>query len=74
MGKPIVVLNCGSSSIKFALFDGQDQPLPRKPVWAGQVEGIGGDRPVLHTSDGRRVALELGKEAPYGIALRQVRL
>ncbi|MGZ5122284.1 MAG: acetate/propionate family kinase [Burkholderiales bacterium] len=74
MGKPIVVLNCGSSSIKFALFDGQDQPLPRKPVWAGQVEGIGGDRPVLHTSDGRRVALELGNEAPYGIALRQVRL
>ena len=29
----ILVLNCGSSSIKFALFDAQACPLPRKPLW-----------------------------------------
>ena len=36
----ILVLNCGSSSIKFALFDGSVQPLPREPEWGGKVEGI----------------------------------
>jgi acetate kinase len=73
MGKPIVVLNCGSSSIKFALFDGQTKPLHRKPLWAGQVDGIGSDRATLRAGDSRPVALELGTEAPYQIALRYVR-
>jgi acetate kinase len=41
------VLNCGSSSIKFALFDAAVTPLPREPIWAGQVEGIGGKSPKL---------------------------
>jgi acetate kinase len=74
MGKPIVVLNCGSSSIKFALFDGQTRPLPRKPVWAGQVEGIGGDSATMRAGDSRPLALELGNEAPYQVALRHVRV
>ncbi len=74
MGKPIVVLNCGSSSIKFALFDGDIKPLQRKPLWAGQVDGIGGERATLRLSDRRPVALELGNEAPYQLALRHVRL
>jgi acetate kinase len=42
---PILVLNCGSSSIKFALFDAQSVPLPREPLFSGQVEGIGKDKP-----------------------------
>jgi len=32
MSQPILVLNCGSSSIKFALFDGDLRPLPRKAL------------------------------------------
>jgi acetate kinase len=42
---PILTLNCGSSSIKFALFDGDLQPLPREALWSGQVDGIGKDKP-----------------------------
>ena len=42
MTVPILVLNCGSSSIKFALFDVAVEPLPRMPLWDGKVEGIGG--------------------------------
>ena len=28
----ILVLNCGSSSIKFALFDATITPMPRQPL------------------------------------------
>jgi hypothetical protein len=41
----ILVLNCGSSSIKFALFDAAACPLPRQPLWNGKVQGIGGPGP-----------------------------
>jgi acetate kinase len=36
----LLVLNCGSSSIKYALFDGTAQPLPRQPEWQGKAESI----------------------------------
>ena len=39
----ILVLNCGSSSIKFALYDAHTAPLPREPLWSGKVEGAGHD-------------------------------
>ena len=45
MSEPILVLNCGSSSIKFALFDAAVRPLARKALWSGQVDGIGKDKP-----------------------------
>ena len=45
MSEPILVLNCGSSSIKFALFDAAVPPLARKALWSGQVDGIGKDKP-----------------------------
>ena len=42
MNEPILVLNCGSSSVKFALFEtGADGP-PRRARWTGKVDGIGG--------------------------------
>src|SRR5690606_32043765 len=41
-GDLVLVLNCGSSSIKFALFDAGQDPLPRQPAWNGKVQGIGG--------------------------------
>ena len=49
MNGPILVLNCGSSSIKIALFDPGVQPLSRKAVWSGSVEGICKDKPY-HTA------------------------
>ena len=45
-GDLVLVLNCGSSSIKFALFDAGVDPLPRKPAWNGKVQGIGGPSPT----------------------------
>lgn len=38
----VLVLNCGSSSIKFGLFDATQHPLPRQPIWSGRVVDIGG--------------------------------
>jgi acetate kinase len=48
----ILVLNAGSSSIKFAIFDtgaegaaGEGEaPLSRTPLWGGKVEGIGSEK------------------------------
>jgi len=42
MSPVVVVLNCGSSSIKFALFEAGASPLPRTPLWGGKVEGLSG--------------------------------
>jgi len=59
--KPLVgVINAGSSSLKFAFFDGDS------PIIAGQVEGIGA-RPTARTcrTDGRPMApLGLGSTPP----------
>jgi acetate kinase len=41
MNRTLLVLNAGSSSIKFALYSCTDAPEPA-PAWHGQVEGIGG--------------------------------
>src|SRR5690606_39856399 len=48
-GDLVLVLNCGSSSIKFALFDAGQDPLPRQPAWNGKVHGIGGAGPASRT-------------------------
>jgi acetate kinase len=67
MSNPILVLNCGSSSIKFALFDAHVEPLRRKALWSGQVDNIGKDKPysaalrelrasVVKQTDGRAPA------------------
>ena len=44
MSGPILVLNCGSSSIKFALFDADAGGLSRQARWTGKVDGIGGEK------------------------------
>jgi acetate kinase len=71
--EPVLVLNCGSSSIKFALFDASVTPLPRQPLWAGQVEGIGGKGPKLVQAGSPPTALVLDADKPYDAALRHVR-
>ena len=69
----VAVLNCGSSSIKFALFDAGTQDPPRQPWWSGKVQGIGGAGARLQTQDGLDGALTLGEAEPYHDALGVIR-
>lgn len=73
MNDAIVVLNCGSSSIKFALFDGSQSPLPRTPLWGGKVEGIGTDRAALTLSGAPAEPVSLDAAQPYHAALVHIR-
>ena len=43
-GALILVLNCGSSSIKFALFAASQEGVAQQPEWSGKVEGIGREK------------------------------
>ena len=65
----ILVLNCGSSSIKFALFDADTTPLPRAALWGGKVQGIGGPTPVFSASDGADLHVSLDHTHPHTAAL-----
>ena len=38
MNAPILVLNCGSSSIKFALFDVDSEEVSRRARWGGKID------------------------------------
>jgi acetate kinase len=68
-----LVLNCGSSSIKFALFDaGRGLPSSR-PVWSGKVQGIGGAHPVFEETGVAPQGLELRAADPYHHALAIIR-
>lgn len=69
----ILVLNCGSSSIKFALFDAGQSPLPRTPVWSGKVQGIGGATPVCEEAELPPQPLVLGADHPQHAALAHIR-
>ncbi len=65
----ILVLNCGSSSIKFALFDAASNPPPRRPAWNGKVQGIGGERPDFGETDVAPFSVKLDEAHPYRSAL-----
>ncbi|MBX3687873.1 acetate/propionate family kinase [Dokdonella sp.] len=69
----LVVLNCGSSSIKFAVFDAATDPLPRKPLWNGKVQGIGGPNPDFGETGVAPFAIELDGTHPYRSALTLIR-
>lgn len=71
----LLVLNCGSSSIKFALFDGGEDPPPRRPFWRGQVAGIGGAKPSYTEDGGAAEPVPLqGDESPHHAALEHIRV
>lgn len=72
-GDLVLVLNCGSSSIKFALFDGGRDPLPRAPVWNGKVQGIGGPSPTYGETGLEPEPVALDAERPYRSALQRIR-
>ncbi|MCK9488468.1 MAG: acetate/propionate family kinase [Xanthomonadales bacterium] len=71
-GELVLVLNCGSSSIKFALFDSGQSPLPRQPVWNGKVQGIGGPQPSYGETGIEPAPVDLAGEHPYRSALQRI--
>lgn len=68
----ILVLNCGSSSIKFAVFDATRQPLPREPDWNGKVQDIGGPRAEFSETGAAPHRMELDAEHPHTDALNRI--
>lgn len=69
----ILVLNCGSSSIKYAVFEAHGSVVPRTPLWSGKVDDVGGDSPC-HEEPGQPVEhVNLDQQAPYLGALRLIR-
>lgn len=73
MSDLILVLNCGSSSIKFALFDADAQPLPRQPLWNGKVDGITGPAPSFGETGVTPGPVKLDAVHPYHAALQHIR-
>ncbi len=69
----ILALNCGSSSIKFAVFDARTRPLPRDPLWGGKVQGIGGKAPHFDETGRAPQPVELDAEHPNTAALALIR-
>ena len=69
----VAALNCGSSSIKFALFDAACSPLPRQPAWSGKVEGIGGANATYQDSATAATPIALEQVDPYHAALAHIR-
>ena len=69
----LVVLNCGSSSIKFAVFDASADPLPRKPLWNGKVQGIGGPAPDFGETGVQVFPITCSSNHPYRDALALIR-
>ncbi|CAN5878677.1 acetate/propionate family kinase [soil metagenome] len=72
-GGLVLVLNCGSSSIKFALFDAGQSPLPRTPVWNGKVQNIGGLDSTYGETGVDPAPLLLDAGQPYHAALAHIR-
>ncbi|MDQ8015654.1 MAG: acetate/propionate family kinase [Bordetella sp.] len=69
----ILVLNCGSSSIKFALFEAGTAQPARRPAWNGKVQGIGGPEPDFGARDVAVAPVPLDADHPYRAALELIR-
>ena len=71
MSDLILALNCGSSSIKFALFDAAT--LPRTPVWGGEAANIGGANASFEETGVAPTPLASSGGDPYRAALAHIR-
>ena len=60
-----LALNCGSSSIKFALFDATADMPPRRPEWNGKVDGITGAQPTFGETGIAPAPVALDARQPY---------
>ncbi len=72
MSDLILVLNCGSSSIKFALFEAGRTPLDRRPLWSGMVDGITGPGPTFAETGVDPAPVALDPSKPYPAALSHI--
>jgi len=73
MNELILVLNCGSSSIKFGLFEAGPEQLARQAIWRGKADGIGSPQRGAGHSRQRHQRLDLSAENPYHDALGAIR-
>ncbi len=69
MNARILVLNCGSSSIKFALFDAESSALHARALWQGKIDGVTSTAPTLDVSGCTQRALPAAGAQPYHAAL-----
>lgn len=69
----VLVLNCGSSSIKFALYEVDQWPIPREPWWSGRVEEITSAAPRYSAQGESPQVLSLDEHKPYASALAYIR-
>ena len=72
MNHLVLVLNCGSSSIKFALYDSTCTGVPRQKIWGGKVNGITSGQATFDASDSPRMPLPLSAAKPYNDALEYI--
>lgn len=71
MSDAILALNCGSSSIKFALFDAAT--LPRAPAWRGAATAIGSAQASFVETGAAPQTLAANAGDPYRSALAHIR-
>jgi acetate kinase len=71
-GGIILVLNCGSSSVKFGLFEATAGQVPRQALWSGQIDAVGGTASTYRDTDTAAHALALEGEHPYRGALAHI--
>ena len=69
-GAPLLVLNCGSSSIKFALYESDGGEVPRRPRWGGRI-GRAPDRTAFAELR-HRIEAQLGRQRLAAVAHRVV--
>lgn len=70
----ILALNCGSSSVKFALFAARGADVPRQPVWKDRIDAGGGASPCRSAMAQvlERTRARLGGRAPDAVSHRVV--
>ncbi len=73
MCNAILVLNAGSSSIKFAVFEyGDSDAIPRQPLFSGEIDGIGAGQAATrfkaHDATGKIITDQTLDGAPADIA------
>jgi len=75
--KLILVLNCGSSSIKFALFEANPEGGPdgmaQQAEWSGKIEGIGRERTIYRAGGLPAETLQLDAHQAHHAALAHIR-
>ncbi|NWK44526.1 acetate/propionate family kinase [Ralstonia pickettii] len=73
MSACILVLNCGSSSIKFALFDADTLDTCHAAIWRGEILAIGSGHATVREQAGVPTAVALDAAQPYHAALLEIR-